>query len=289
MPDKSHTVYTYEYPKKEKIEKIDISVLPVSIVKQKDWKKTPDKKFIANIGMLNIISKIKNQTKLKFKDIMEIKRGVLFDNSLLTDKKKNNNSYRYFTGDVYRYKINKESNCWVEYGSKMREYPKDFKWFEGVRILLRRLVNRQQRLMACLLSETIITNKNLYSIKVIEKQSIYYILGLLNSKLISKIYLSQVSQATKDDFPQVTIRDILDMPVPSLDFSNKSDMRRHDRMVELVKTMLELNKRVAEMKAGHEKTVVERQIAATDQQNDQLVYELYGLTDEEIAVVEENK
>lgn len=32
---------------------------------------------------------------------------------------------------------------------------------------------------------------------------------------------------------------------------------------------------------------LERQIAATDRQIDQLVYELYGLTDQEIRIVEE--
>jgi hypothetical protein len=32
--------------------------------------------------------------------------------------------------------------------------------------------------------------------------------------------------------------------------------------------------------------VLERQIAATDAQIDRLVYELYGLTDDEIAIVE---
>lgn len=38
--------------------------------------------------------------------------------------------------------------------------------------------------------------------------------------------------------------------------------------------------------APHVETVLQRQIAATDRQIDQLVYELYELTDEEIAVVE---
>ena len=33
-------------------------------------------------------------------------------------------------------------------------------------------------------------------------------------------------------------------------------------------------------------TVLQRQIEATDREIDRLVYELYGLTDEEIAVVE---
>jgi type II restriction/modification system DNA methylase subunit YeeA len=37
----------------------------------------------------------------------------------------------------------------------------------------------------------------------------------------------------------------------------------------------------------HEKTVVKRQIDATDREIDALVYELYGLTDDEIRIVEE--
>jgi hypothetical protein len=51
--------------------------------------------------------------------------------------------------------------------------------------------------------------------------------------------------------------------------------------------MLDLNKRVGEMKPGHERTVLERDIAATDRRIDELVYELYGLTDKEIRIVEE--
>jgi len=37
----------------------------------------------------------------------------------------------------------------------------------------------------------------------------------------------------------------------------------------------------------HEKSLIQRQIDATDKQIDQLVYELYGLTEEEIKIVEE--
>jgi hypothetical protein len=36
----------------------------------------------------------------------------------------------------------------------------------------------------------------------------------------------------------------------------------------------------------HEKEAIQRQIDATDKQIDQLVYKLYGLTDEEVRVVE---
>jgi len=57
-------------------------------------------------------------------------------------------------------------------------------------------------------------------------------------------------------------------------------------MVSLVDQMLSLNKQLPEAKTDHEKTTLQRQIDATDQQIDQLVYELYGLTQEEIKIVE---
>jgi len=50
--------------------------------------------------------------------------------------------------------------------------------------------------------------------------------------------------------------------------------------------MLELNKKLQDAKLEHEKTVLSRQIEATDAAIDKLVYELYGLTEEEIEVVE---
>ena len=43
---------------------------------------------------------------------------------------------------------------------------------------------------------------------------------------------------------------------------------------------------IAAARTAHDKTLLERQIAATDRQIDTLVYEIYGLTDDEIAIVE---
>ncbi|WP_292364107.1 MULTISPECIES: hypothetical protein [unclassified Methanoculleus] len=50
--------------------------------------------------------------------------------------------------------------------------------------------------------------------------------------------------------------------------------------------MLDLNKRLAAAKAPHEKEVLAGMIDATDRQIDRLVYELYGLAEDEVAVVE---
>ena len=46
------------------------------------------------------------------------------------------------------------------------------------------------------------------------------------------------------------------------------------------------HKRLSAAKTPQEKTSLERQIAATDTQIDALVYQLYGLTEDEIKIVE---
>ena len=51
--------------------------------------------------------------------------------------------------------------------------------------------------------------------------------------------------------------------------------------------MLDLHRQIAAAKTPTDKTAIQRQINATDRQIDRLVYELYGLTDEEIRIVEE--
>ena len=52
--------------------------------------------------------------------------------------------------------------------------------------------------------------------------------------------------------------------------------------------MLELQKKHHEARRERDKELYERQIKIVDAQIDKLVYELYGLTEEEVKVVEES-
>ncbi len=61
---------------------------------------------------------------------------------------------------------------------------------------------------------------------------------------------------------------------------------RHSEMVGLVETMLKLHKDLPKAKTPHEQESLQRQIAVTDGQINRLVYELYGLTENDVAVVE---
>ena len=76
------------------------------------------------------------------------------------------------------------------------------------------------------------------------------------------------------------------LPIRRIDFSDTSDKARHDQMVSLVEHMLTLHNQLAGMKNPDDKTRLEREIEATDCQINQLVYELYGLTEEEIKIME---
>jgi tRNA1(Val) A37 N6-methylase TrmN6 len=226
---------------------------------QQLWREHPDRKFILNPEMAGLLAGLARRIPTRGRDVFKMKRGVLFDPGLLSAKKSSRDSHRYFEGSVYRYRLCWSAPRWVEFGPRMKERPREFSWFQGKRILLRRLVNRRQRLMAAFTDRTVITNKNLYSIRPQGDVNPYCLLGILNSRLISRLYLSQVAQATKDDFPQVTIRDVLDLPVP------REESRR---LADLAAQMLK--------KPGDE---IDRQI-------DRLVYDLYGLNDAEIRIVE---
>jgi len=112
-----------------------------------------------------------------------------------------------------------------------------------------------------------------------------YVLGLLNSKL--DWYLKHVSSPFRGGYYSYNRQYIEQLPIRTIDFSDPTDKVHHDRMVELVETMLDLHKQLAAAKTSHEETAIQRQINAIDKQIDQLVYELYGLTDKEIRIVEE--
>ncbi|HQJ80221.1 MAG TPA: hypothetical protein PLW21_06980 [Methanothrix sp.] len=60
-------------------------------------------------------------------------------------------------------------------------------------------------------------------------------------------------------------------------------------MVVLVQSMLDLHRQLSNHGREHERTLLARRIEATDRQIDRLVYELYGLTEEEIGLVEAAK
>ena len=115
--------------------------------------------------------------------------------------------------------------------------------------------------------------------------SLFYLLGLLCSKIMT-FYFSRTLADGKQTFPKIKGSQIKQLPIHNIDFTNPTDKARHDKMVELVERMLDLHKQLHAARLTQAQTLLQRQIDATDRQIDRLVYELYGLTEEEIKIVE---
>ncbi|MEN6611651.1 MAG: TaqI-like C-terminal specificity domain-containing protein [Methanoregulaceae archaeon] len=116
-----------------------------------------------------------------------------------------------------------------------------------------------------------------------------YLFGILNSKLVFNYYKrisTVIGDADKGGRLRWFVQDVERIPIRTINFSDPADKARHDRMVTLVATMLDLNKKLQDARVDHDKTLLQRQIEATDAAIDKLVYELYGLTEDEIGIVE---
>jgi len=117
----------------------------------------------------------------------------------------------------------------------------------------------------------------------------FYLLGILNSRLVWEFLLTTCPVlGDPDKRGRLTQQAVYveQIPIRNINFSDRADRARHDKMVALVEEMLALHKRLAAAKADADKQRLERAIKATDRKIDTLVYELYGLTDEEIRIVE---
>ena len=125
-----------------------------------------------------------------------------------------------------------------------------------------------------------------YGILVLPEYRKEYVLGLLNSTLLEWM-IRQTGTQMRGGYYSFESRFIRNLPIRTIEISEAADQARHDRVASLVDRMQELNKRLTATKNPNEKTQLEREIEATDRQIDQLVYELYGLTGEDIRIVEE--
>jgi hypothetical protein len=112
-----------------------------------------------------------------------------------------------------------------------------------------------------------------------------YWLGLLNSRLLWW-YLSNTGYVLRGGYFVFKTNYLSPFPVHIINFLDAVEKAQHDKMVLLVGKMLELHKRLAKANTPQEKAGLERQIQDTNFSIDSLVYELYGLSDEEIKIVE---
>ncbi len=118
-----------------------------------------------------------------------------------------------------------------------------------------------------------------------ESLSPFYVLGLLNSPLLFR-YLKSIGTSLRGGYIRFWTKFIEQLPIRAINFTNPSDKSIHSRIVKLVEQILKLHKELANSKSEAHRIVTQRQIDSTDHEINGLVYELYGLTQDEIGIIE---
>jgi len=173
---------------------------------------------------------------------------------------------------------------YVQYGDMLHR-KRNEKYFLNPKILIRQIGNTP---IATYDDSNYYTLNTIYNLINKGSFSLKYILAIINSKP-GKWFWNKTNSDFKSLFPKIKKSQIESIPIPKIDFTNPAEKKKHDEIVKLVETMLELNKKLQKAKMPEEQEQLKQRISYTDKKIDKLVYELYGLTDDEIKVVEGEK
>ena len=113
-------------------------------------------------------------------------------------------------------------------------------------------------------------------------------LGLMNSK-VTDFVIHAIASTKQGGYYEYKPMYLAQIPIRTIDFAVPDEKARHDRIVALVERMLRLHQEPPEPLPPEENENRLREIAATDAEIDALICDLYGLTAEEIRILEENR
>jgi len=180
--------------------------------------------------------------------------------------------------EVVRYSL-KWKGGYVNYGEWLAA-PRQPHWFDGERILVRE-VTANGIVQATFVNDDYVFSNSVDGIKLKSNDlNIKYLLGLINSKLISFYHRNTSANAFKGAFPKVLLQDLRELPTP------KADGKIQDEITKLVNQLLQLNLERAETKLQSKLNQIESKIDYCENRINEIVYQLYGLTAEEIKIVE---
>lgn len=125
------------------------------------------------------------------------------------------------------------------------------------------------------------TNQKCFIISLDDK----YLLGILNSQLINFLFEKYLPKL-RGGYYEPSYVFFKDFPIKKVDVKEKSEKLLHDEIVKLVETMLQLQKEKQAATLPNQQQQIEQRITYTDNKINEKVYTLYGLTDDEIKIVE---
>jgi len=210
------------------------------------WREEPNRKFILVPSVARLQRLMVSPKFIDLGELVRVERGVqpysrrkhfeedIRRDFLRLDQPPVDSTDVYYPEllgeELSRYQIQPRKRTWLKYSDELAS-KRDEAYFNGPRLVLRRLLSRRRELMAAMTDERLITTDNILNI-LVEAGSFSegYIAALLNSNLLAWLYTNTSTISVKDDFPQVTLEELKSLPIRRIEFSTPPEER--ERLVE---------------------------------------------------------
>jgi adenine-specific DNA-methyltransferase len=160
---------------------------------------------------------------------------------------------------------NIKSNEYINYGKWLAE-PREPTFFEGERVYSRKILG--ERLIVTFVNDDSVADQQVYITKPKKGMNALYLTGVLGSKLMS-FYIRNYFDEVNDAFPQIKVKQLKSLPI------NTQDTKTHAEISKWVEQVL------AKKQATPSASTADLEAAI-----DRLVYQLYDLSADDIALIE---
>lgn len=206
--ESSNNYEIYSYDKKSivtSLENIPFETIGTSLVL------APKYKVILNPYVSELLRQLKT-----FKLLGEITistQGLAGSSFPLRENSDSTSDFPFLAkGNVYNFRLDVKET----YNTSLDSKPSLKQFYEsGPKILIRRIINRQDRLTVGYTEKRMVFKKDINPFIPIDKNfNPKYLLAIMASRMVSYIYLNISSIASKDDFRQTTLAELREIPIP---------------------------------------------------------------------------
>ena len=244
--------------------------------------------FRLSSEVLELVSKVKNQSIELQTQFPEISQGLIAYDKYqgqsqeiikkrayhFSHKVRDDLKHWLYGEDVKKYFVKWNKKEWIDYGKGIAN-PRQPKFFKGVRILIREITN--PTIYAAFTDQELYNDPSVIIVLDNPKcnVSLKYVLGVLNSNLATFYHFNGSPKATKGGFPKILVKDIQEFPI-KIDSKDKQES-----VIKIVDKILDITQSEGYLQ-DKEKQILVRDY---ETQIDQIVYDIYRLTEEEKRIV----
>lgn len=235
--------------------------------------------FMLTHDIIQLLHKIKFNKKSVADYFPEISQGLIaYDkyqgqsNEIIKNRAYHFHQYRdglkewLWGEDVTRYYVKWNQKEYIDYCSGIAN-PRNPTFFNGKRLLVREITNPS--IYAAITEKEQYNDPAIIIVKDSACYSLVCLLGIINSKLATFYHFNHSPKATKGAFPKILVQDIKEFPLPSIDDKDRGIIEELVAAIHKAKNIDPLS-----------------DISKEEQEIDLVVYKLYGLTYDEVLIVD---